>query len=57
MINLALVFTGSQGLVEFMPIMPVSFQLTKEDEFSAYYFLEVVASIVISRHFTRKLVI
>ena len=56
-VNLSLVFTGNQHLVEFSPIMKVSFQLMKREDFYTHYFIGVLAYVVISRHLILKLII
>ena len=49
------VFTENQHLVGFSPIMKVSFQRTKREDFYTHYFIEVLAYVVISRHFKTML--
>ena len=48
-VNLSLVFTENQHLVGFSPIMKVSFQRTKKEDFYRYYFIRVLP--YISFHF------
>ena len=48
-VNLSLVFTENQHLVGFSPIMKVSFQRTKKDNFYRHYFIRVLP--YISFHF------
>ena len=55
--NLSLVFRENQHLVEFSPIMKVSFQRTKRGDFYTHYFIGVLAYVVTSRHFILKLII
>ena len=43
MVGLSLVFRENQRLVEFSPIIKVSFQRTKEEDFYTHYFIEVLA--------------
>ena len=50
-VNLSLVFTENQHLVEFSPMMKVLFQCTKRGDFYTHYFIGVLAYVVISRHF------
>ena len=57
MVNLSLVFTENQHLVGFSPIMKVSFQRTKREDFYTHYFIGVLAYVVISRHFILKSII
>ena len=57
MVNLSQVFTENQHLKEFSPIMKVSFQRTKREDFYTHYFIGVLAYVVISRHFILKLTI
>ena len=52
-----LVFTENQHLVGFSPIIKVSFQRTKREDFYTHYFIGVLAYVVISRHFILKLTI
>ena len=47
MVNLLLVCTENQHLVEFSPIMKASFQRTKRGEFYTHYFIGVLAYVVI----------
>ena len=47
-------FTENQHLVEFSPIMKVSFQRTKRGEFYTHYFIEVLTYVAVSRNFIRK---
>ena len=47
-------FTENQHLVGFSPIMKVSFQRTKREDFYTHYFIRVLAYVVISRHFLLK---
>ena len=49
MLNLSLVFTENQDLMEFSPIMKVSFQRTKTGDFYTHHFKVVLAYVVISR--------
>ena len=48
-VNLSLVFTENQLLVGFSPIMKVSFQRTKKDNFYRHYFIRVLP--YVSCHF------
>ena len=57
MVNLSLVFTENQHIGEFSPIMKVSFQRTKREDFFTRYFVGVLAYVVISRHFILKSII
>ena len=50
-------FTKSQHLMELLPIMRVSVQRTKEEQFCTFYLVEVKVCVVISKHFTWKLII
>ena len=56
-VNLSLVFTESQHLVEFLPIMKAYFHRTTKVDFITYYFVGILAYVVISRRFILKLVI
>ena len=56
-INLSLLLTENQHLVEFSPIIKVSFQRTKREDFYTYYFIGILAYVVISRHFILKSII
>ena len=49
--------TEKQHLLDFSPVMKVSFQRTKRGDFYTRYFIEVLAYVVISRHFILKLII
>ena len=57
MVNLSLVFTENQHLVEFSPIMKVSFQRTKRGDFYTHCFIGFLAYVVILRYFILKLII
>ena len=46
-VNLSLVFTGDLSL-GFSPIMKISFQRTKREEFYTHYFMGVSVNVVIS---------
>ena len=46
-----------QPTLGFSPIMKVSFQRTKREDFYTHYFIGVLAYVVISRHFILKLTI
>ena len=50
-LNLLLAFTENQHLVGFSPIMKVSFQRTKREDFYAHYFIGVLAYVVTLGHF------
>ena len=50
-------FTKSQHLVKFLPIMKVSFQRIKKDNFHTHYFIWVLAYVFILRHFIWKWII
>ena len=52
----SLVFTENQHIERFSPIMKVSFQHTKREDFYTHYFIGVLAYVVISRHFILKLI-
>ena len=52
-----IMFTENQHLVGFSPIMKVSFQRTKREDFYTHYFIGVLAYVVTSRHFILKLTI
>ena len=56
-INLSLLLTENQHLVEFSPIIKVSFQRTKREDFYTHYFIGILAYVVISRHFILKSII
>ena len=57
MVNSSLVFTENQHLLEFSPIMEVSFQHTKKWDFYTHYLTGVLPYAVISRHFILKSII
>ena len=57
MINLSLVFTESQHLLKFSPIMKASFQYTKKEDFYTHYNIKVSAFVLILKHFIQKLII
>ena len=57
MVNLSPIFTKNQHLVDFSPIMKVSIQRIKKRNFNTYYFLGVLAYVVISKCFIWKLII
>ena len=48
-------FTENPHLVGFSPVMKVSSQRTKREDFYTHYFIEVLAYFVISRHFKTML--
>ena len=56
-VNLSLLITENQHLVEFSPIMKVSSQRTKREDFYTHYFREILAYGVISRDFSLKLIV
>ena len=56
-VNLSLVFTENQHLVEFSPIINFLFQVTKGEDFYTHYFIGVLAYVVTSRYFIWKSVI
>ena len=56
-VNLSLVSTKNQHLAEFSPIMKVSFQSTKTEEFYTHHFIGVLANVRILRHFILKSII
>ena len=49
--------TGNQHSVEFSPIVKVSFQCTKREDFLIHYFIGILAYVVISRNFILELII
>ena len=57
MVNLSLVLTGNQHLVQFLLIIKAQFQCTQNEDFYTYYFKGVLMYAVISRHFIRKFII
>ena len=52
-----IMFTENQHLVGFSPVMKVSFQRTKIEDFYTHYVIGILAYTVISRHFILKLTI
>ena len=56
-VKLSLVFTESQHLAEFSPIMKISFQRTKRGDFHIHYFTGGLTYVAISRHFIHKSII
>ena len=55
--NLSLVFPERHHLVEFSPVMKVSFRLTKRRDFYTHYFIEIPVYVLISRYFIWKSII
>ena len=56
-VNLLLVFTENQHLAGLSPIMKVSFQRTKREDFHTHHFIGVSAYGVISRHLAWRMMI
>ena len=54
---MSLVFPERHHLVEFSPVMKVSFRLTKRRDFYTHYFIEIPVYVLISRYFIWKSII